>query len=119
MLNKDCEPVAKGLVELWHADETGNDDNSGYKLRGHQFTGAEGRWWSDTIVPGLYSGRTRHFHIKVGQKPMSSPRSSISPASRTMLVIVFQRSAVAGRFDDGRRQIWSSFMSTRPNVTSL
>ena len=68
MLNKDCEPVAKGLVELWHADETGNDDNSGYKLRGHQFTGAEGRWWSDTIVPGLYSGRTRHFHIKV-QRP--------------------------------------------------
>ena len=46
-------------------DETGNYDNSGYKLRGHQFTDAEGRWWFDTIVPGLYPGRTRHFHIKV------------------------------------------------------
>ena len=65
VLTKDCEPVAKALVELWHADETGKYDNSGYKLRGHQFTDAEGRWWFDTIVPGLYSGRTRHFHIKV------------------------------------------------------
>ena len=68
VLTKDCQPVAKALVELWHADETGNYDNSGYKLRGHQFTDAEGRWWFDTIVPGRYPGRTRHFHIKV-QRP--------------------------------------------------
>jgi len=68
VLTKDCRLVAKALVELWHADETGNYDNRGYKLRGHQFTDAEGRWCFDTIVPGLYSGRTRHFHIKV-QRP--------------------------------------------------
>ena len=64
----DCQPVAKALVELWHADETGAYDNAGYKLRGHQFTDAQGRWWFDTIVPGLYPGRTRHFHVKV-QRP--------------------------------------------------
>jgi protocatechuate 3,4-dioxygenase beta subunit len=68
VLTEDCQPVAKALVELWHADETGNYDNGGYKLRGHQFTDAEGRWWFDTIVPGLYPGRTRHFHLKV-QRP--------------------------------------------------
>ena len=55
-------------MELWHADEAGAYDKSGFKLRGHQFTDAEGRWWFDTIVPGLYPGRTRHFHLKV-QKP--------------------------------------------------
>ena len=65
VLTTDCQPAANFLVELWHADETGNYDNSGYKLRGHQFTDVEGRWWFDTIVPGLYPGRTRHFHIKV------------------------------------------------------
>ena len=70
VLTKDCQPVAKALVELWHADETGSYDNTGYKLRGHQFTDAEGRWWFDTIVPGLYPGRTRHFHVKV-QRPGS------------------------------------------------
>lgn len=65
VLTRDCRPVAGALVELWHADETGAYDNRGYRLRGHQFTGPEGRWWFDTIVPGLYPGRTRHFHLKV------------------------------------------------------
>lgn len=68
VLSEECKPVAKALVELWHADETGAYDNGGYKLRGHQFTDAEGRWWFDTIVPGLYPGRTRHFHLKI-QRP--------------------------------------------------
>ena len=68
VLSIDCQPVAKALVELWHADETGAYDNSGFRLRGHQFTDSEGRWWFDTIVPGLYPGRTRHFHLKV-QRP--------------------------------------------------
>ena len=91
VLTKDCQSVAKALVELWHADETGNYDNSGYKLRGHQFTDAEGRWWFDTIVPGLYPGRTRHFCIlrSKRQEPVFSPRSSISLAGRTMLAIEF------------------------------
>ena len=68
VLTEDCKPVAKALVELWHADETGTYDNDGHRLRGHQFTDGEGRWWFDTIVPGLYPGRTRHYHIKV-QRP--------------------------------------------------
>ena len=68
VLSENCRPVERALVELWHADETGTYDNSGYKLRGHQFADAEGRWWFDTIVPGLYPGRTRHFHLKV-QRP--------------------------------------------------
>jgi protocatechuate 3,4-dioxygenase beta subunit len=37
----------------------------GFKLRGHQFTDANGRYRLETIVPGLYPGRTRHFHVKV------------------------------------------------------
>jgi protocatechuate 3,4-dioxygenase beta subunit len=68
VLTRSCQPVAKVLVELWHADESGTYDNSGYKLRGHQFTDADGRWWFSTIVPGLYPGRTRHYHLKV-QRP--------------------------------------------------
>ena len=68
VLTDNCKPVEKALVELWHADQTGTYDNSGFKLRGHQFTDADGRWWFDTIVPGLYPGRTRHYHLKV-QRP--------------------------------------------------
>jgi len=68
VLTEDCRPVPGALVELWHCDESGHYDNEGYRLRGHQLTDAEGRWWFDTIVPGLYPGRTRHYHVKV-QRP--------------------------------------------------
>lgn len=65
VLTTSCQPVANALVDFWHADDAGVYDNVGYRLRGHQFTDAEGRWTLETIVPGLYPGRTRHFHVKV------------------------------------------------------
>jgi protocatechuate 3,4-dioxygenase beta subunit len=34
-------------------------------LRGHQFTDDTGRYELETILPGLYTGRTRHIHVKV------------------------------------------------------
>jgi protocatechuate 3,4-dioxygenase beta subunit len=65
VLSPQCKPVANALVDLWHCDERGEYDNRGYRYRGHQFTDAQGRYRFDTIVPGLYPGRTRHFHVKV------------------------------------------------------
>lgn len=59
-----CRPVASVLVDLWHADERGKYDLEGYRFRGHQFTNAKGHFLFDTILPGLYPGRTRHFHVK-------------------------------------------------------
>ncbi|MGH7844463.1 MAG: intradiol ring-cleavage dioxygenase [Candidatus Binatia bacterium] len=60
-----CKPVARALVDLWHADAAGVYDNAGYRCRGHQFTDEAGRYYFETVVPGLYPGRTRHFHVKV------------------------------------------------------
>ncbi len=37
----------------------------GYRLRGHQIADDEGRFELETIVPGLYPGRTRHIHVIV------------------------------------------------------
>jgi len=65
VLTTDCKPVARALVDFWHADDNGVYDDVGYKLRGHQFTDAAGRYTLKTIVPGPYAGRTRHFHVKV------------------------------------------------------
>jgi protocatechuate 3,4-dioxygenase beta subunit len=65
VLSTDCKPVVGALVDFWHADDTGAYDNTGYRLRGHQFTDGHGRYRLETIVPGLYAGRTRHFHVKV------------------------------------------------------
>lgn len=60
-----CRPVSGALVDVWHADAHGRYDNTGYRLRGHQFTDEAGHYRLETIMPGQYPGRTRHFHIKV------------------------------------------------------
>jgi protocatechuate 3,4-dioxygenase beta subunit len=63
-----CRPVRGALLDFWQADAAGQYDNSGFRLRGHQFADPRGRYALRTIVPGLYPGRTRHIHVKV-QKP--------------------------------------------------
>jgi protocatechuate 3,4-dioxygenase beta subunit len=64
-LSRGCRPLAHVLIDLWQADARGDYDNQGFRLRGHQFTDAQGRWQFDTIVPALYPGRTRHLHVKL------------------------------------------------------
>jgi protocatechuate 3,4-dioxygenase beta subunit len=68
VLTRFCKPVAAALIDFWHADDKGIYDNKGFRLRGHQFTDDEGRFRLRTIVPGIYEGRTRHFHVKVQPK---------------------------------------------------
>lgn len=65
VLSTACQPIAKALIDVWHADDRGDYDTTGYRLRGHQFTDDQGRYRLESIVPGIYPGRTRHFHIKV------------------------------------------------------
>jgi protocatechuate 3,4-dioxygenase beta subunit len=65
VVTTDCRPVARALVDFWQCDGAGAYDNSGFAFRGHQFTDAQGRYQLDTVVPGLYPGRTRHIHVKV------------------------------------------------------
>jgi len=72
VLTRSCRPVPGALVDLWHADDNGVYDNKNFRLRGHVFTDNEGRYAFQTIVPGLYPGRTRHYHVKVqapGERP--------------------------------------------------
>ncbi|MGH2558446.1 MAG: dioxygenase [Thermomicrobiales bacterium] len=60
----DCTPISGALLDFWQADDGGVYDNEGFRLRGHQFTDDDGRFELETIVPGLYPGRTRHIHVK-------------------------------------------------------
>lgn len=65
VLTRSCRPVGGALLDLWHADENGDYDNSGFRYRGHIFSDASGVYRFRTILPGLYPGRTRHYHFKV------------------------------------------------------
>ncbi len=65
VLGTDCRPIPRALFDAWQADDRGRYDNAGFRLRGHQFTDDAGRYRLETVVPGLYPGRTRHIHVKV------------------------------------------------------
>jgi protocatechuate 3,4-dioxygenase beta subunit len=65
VLTRSCRPVAGALVDLWHADDRGDYDERGFRFRGHVYADAEGRYRFRTIVPAVYPGRTRHYHVKV------------------------------------------------------
>ena len=62
-----CRPIARALLDFWLADAAGEYDNIGFRLRGHQFTDADGRYKLDSVVPGVYRGRTQHIHVKVAE----------------------------------------------------
>lgn len=65
VLSPDCRPVPGAWLDFWQADDRGAYDNTGFRMRGHQFTDSAGVYYLETVMPGLYTGRTRHIHVKV------------------------------------------------------
>jgi protocatechuate 3,4-dioxygenase beta subunit len=66
VLDQNCQPLPNAWLDFWQADANGEYDSAGYRLRGHQFTDAQGRYYLETILPGLYSSRPiEHIHVKL------------------------------------------------------
>jgi protocatechuate 3,4-dioxygenase beta subunit len=111
VLSRACKPFAGALLDFWQADDKGRYDNSGFRLRGHQFTDAEGRYRLRSIVPGIYVGRTRHVHVKVqprGGRVLTTqlyfpgePQNRSDGLFRSELLMRTAKNAgwLAGRFD--------------------
>jgi protocatechuate 3,4-dioxygenase beta subunit len=107
VLSTACRPIAGALLDFWHADAGGVYDNEGYRCRGHQFTDAQGRYRLDTVVPGLYPGRTRHIHVKLQARggPVlttqlyfpGEPRNRADPLFREDLLVVVAAGEIADR----------------------
>jgi protocatechuate 3,4-dioxygenase beta subunit len=65
VFDENCKPIEGAWIDFWQADGEGNYDNVGFKLRGHQFTDKEGKYFLETVIPGEYPGRTPHIHLKI------------------------------------------------------
>ncbi len=66
----DCsEFITNTEIDIWHANDDGQYDNSGFNLRGKTFTNSQGFYLFETIKPGLYlnqnSFRPSHIHFKI------------------------------------------------------
>ena len=65
ILDRKARPIPGALLDFWHADAEGAYDLKGFRCRGHQFSDTTGRYTLETVVPGLYPGRTRHYHVRL------------------------------------------------------
>jgi protocatechuate 3,4-dioxygenase beta subunit len=65
VFDRKGKPVAHAWMDFWHANGEGRYDISGYTLRGHQYTDQAGKYILETVMPGGYSSRTPHIHVKV------------------------------------------------------
>jgi protocatechuate 3,4-dioxygenase beta subunit len=65
VLTSACRAIRGARIDFWQADASGAYDDTGVRLRSHQFTDVRGHYWLQTILPGPYANRTRHFHVTV------------------------------------------------------
>ena len=68
--NLACSEVIPNTeIDIWHANDAGEYDNTGYNLRGKATSNAQGFYVFETIKPGLYLNgatyRPSHFHFKI------------------------------------------------------
>jgi hypothetical protein len=65
----DCLPLTQALLDVWQADDAGNYDSVGYRLRGIINVDSTGSYVLSTIIPGHYLNgaqyRPAHIHVKV------------------------------------------------------
>lgn len=78
LLNASGNPLQNAAVELWQADNNGcyihsrgtqrnKERDPKFQGYGKTVTNAKGEYRFRTIKAGLYTGRTRHFHVAVSQ----------------------------------------------------
>ena len=104
VLDQNCQPLPKAWLDFWQADANGEYDNSGYRLRGHQFTDAQGRYYLETILPGLYASRPiEHIHVKVrpegGQELTSQLYFPQQPVEELTVTLEERADYVVGYFN--------------------
>lgn len=65
-ISTDASPAATPEPNSVTPALTNPIELSTYSLRGHQFSDPQGRYYLETILPGLYSSRPiEHIHVKV------------------------------------------------------
>lgn len=68
VLDQFCRPVPRAMLDFWQSDEKGDYDNRSDRLRGHQFADNKGGFTLLSLMPGEYTGRTPHLHVKVQRR---------------------------------------------------
>jgi len=115
VFDKNCEPITNVWLDFWQADENGNYDNEGFRLRGHQYTDSDGLYALETVMPAQYSSRPPHIHLKI-QAEESGPVQTTQlyfPGERENTTdAIFDQSLVVSMSEDGKTASYNFKLDT-------
>ena len=82
VLNLECnEFIPNTIIDVWHANDAGQYDNSGFNLRGYVNSNPQGFYLFETIIPGKYlngnSFRPSHIHYKIAPPDFPTPTTQL------------------------------------------
>jgi protocatechuate 3,4-dioxygenase beta subunit len=116
VIDRKGKPIRGAVLDFWHADADGHYDFTGFRCRGHQFTEANGRYALETIMPGLYPGRTRHYHVRLqaGSGPILTTQLYFPGEPRNGSDFLFRRDLLVRMRDtkDARAAIFNFVLQT-------
>jgi protocatechuate 3,4-dioxygenase beta subunit len=107
VLDRKGKPIPNALLDFWHADAQGEYDFSGFRCRGHQFSGSDGKYTLETVMPGLYPGRTRHYHVRLqaARGPVLSTQLYFPGEARNSTDSLFKRELLLKIRENGAARI--------------
>ncbi|MCA9706960.1 MAG: hypothetical protein KDK70_13990, partial [Myxococcales bacterium] len=111
VLDRECRPMPRARIEIWHADHQGAYDHEGFTFRGHLDCTPSGEYRLDTIIPGHYLNgdtyRPAHIHVKIhaeGRPVLTTqlyfegdPHNGIDPFIRESLILSLSPGAEGGQ----------------------
>jgi protocatechuate 3,4-dioxygenase beta subunit len=110
VLNLACSQVIPNAeIDIWHANDAGEYDNSGYNLRGKVTSNSQGFYVFETIKPGLYLNgatyRPSHFHFKITPPNFPTLITQLYFAGDPYIATDAAASITSGTFDASNRII--------------
>jgi protocatechuate 3,4-dioxygenase beta subunit len=135
--NLDCTQVLQDVtVEMWHANDAGEYDNSGYNLRGKVISDTYGNFTFETILPGKYLNgaqyRPSHIHFKFTPSNAAPIVTQLYFEGDTSIPIDAAASITSGEFDATHRIItltpdttgkkigyWDIALDAEPEITGV
>ena len=108
VFSKDCQPMDLVWLDFWQADGKGQYDNTGYNLRGHQYTDESGRYRLETVRPVEYGPRTAHIHVKAQackNSPVLTTQLFLPEEKRNETDSLYDSALEMSIIDTGEREI--------------
>ncbi len=108
--NLDCSLVVPdAIIDVWHANDEGAYDNTGFTLRGKTFSNAQGFYLFETILPGKYLNgsqyRPSHIHFKITPPNFPTLTTQLYFEGDTDIPNDYAASITSGEYDASERII--------------